>query len=116
MNKYVMLAAILMIWSPTVLADTSTAVPVLRDTPTIKDPPSAHYLGLGFQRSKHLLSFPVLHPAKAFNKGSFPFRHPLMAFKRFGELAEPYQPALNAVSALSGPVTSAGVFTINSRH
>ena len=33
------------------------------------------------------------------------------AFKKFGELAEPYQPGLNALSSLSGPCTTAGVFS-----
>jgi hypothetical protein len=73
---------------------------------------SNHYIGLGASRSKHLLTYPFLHPLKAASKATFPVRHPLMAFEKFGKLVEPYQSGMNFLSAASGPVTSVGVFLI----
>lgn len=70
------------------------------------------YVGLGVKRSAYLMAFPFHHPVKVFHKTTFPLRHPLMAFENFGHIMEPYQPALNATSALAGPVTAAGVLSV----
>ncbi len=89
-----------------------TTVPVKTLTTPLVPTTEQHYLGVGLQRSFTVLSQPITHPVKTFNQLTFPMRHPLMAFKKFGEIVAPYQPALNGVSALSGPVTAAGVFAI----
>lgn len=72
------------------------------------EPKSGHYVGVGLGRTVEYVTFPLKHPVKCFNACTFPCRHPKMAFKEFGTRIEPYQPALNASSAIIGIGTGIG--------
>jgi hypothetical protein len=72
-------------------------------------------VGLGPKRTLGLVSFPVKHPVEFTNKFSFPFRHPLVAFYRFGKGVEPYQPALNALGSV-GCMAAPFVYGFKATH
>jgi hypothetical protein len=75
-------------------------------------PTKEHYLGLGLKRSKELLTFPFRHPVLAFNKGTYPIRHPAKFYENYGHFMEPYQPANDATASLANMGSTVGIFTV----
>lgn len=58
------------------------------------------YFGYGKEKTVELVTFPVVHPIKLFNKITFPGRHPLLFVKRSGEVIGPYQNGINSLNAV----------------